>query len=96
MDSVDTPRDHNIAVWFASRAKPEDCYRAFEAYGYAMTAASGFELLMALMTMKAMALKLDKRKNSNLNEADKGRLISSLLSSSYAKLQRKLKLCFNL
>ena len=81
---------HESAVWFAKKAKPEDCYRAFEAYGHAMTAASAFEMLMALMVMKAFALRLDKRANAKIQPADHPRLIQSLLKNSYDKLQRRL------
>ena len=87
---------HDIAVWFAGRANPKDCYRAFEAYGHAMAAASTFEQLMVLLVMKAFAQKLDKRANANIQPADKPRLIQSLMRSTYENLQRKLCQSFTL
>jgi hypothetical protein len=90
------PEVHDIAVWFAGRANPNDCYRAFEAYGHAMAAASAFEILMALMVMKAVALRLDKRANANIQPADRRTLTKSLLTSSYDRLQRELRKSFTL
>jgi hypothetical protein len=87
---------HDIAIWFADKADPEDCYRAFEAYGHAMASASTFEQLMALMVMKAFVLRLDKRANANIQPVDKPQLIQSLMNSSYDSLQRKLRNSFTL
>ena len=87
---------HDIAIWFADYADPHNCYRAFEAYGHAMAAASTFEMLMALMTMKALVLRMDKRANSRIAPADHAALTRSLLNSSYDKLQRQLKSSFTL
>lgn len=87
---------HEVAVWFSRRANPDDCYRAFEAYGHAMAAASAFEMLMALMIMKALALRLDKRANANIQPADRPGLIRSLMDGSYDRLQRQLCLSFTL
>lgn len=92
----DDPIVHDIAVWFARNADPSECYRAFEAYGHAMAAASAFENLMALMILKAVALRLDKRANANIQPADRPQLVRRLLSSTYDRLQRELCKSFKL
>jgi uncharacterized membrane-anchored protein YhcB (DUF1043 family) len=92
----DTREVHDIAVWLADEADPRDCYRAFEAYGHAMTAASTFEMLMALMVMKALVLRLDKRANARIAAADHTTVTASLLRGSYDRLQRQLKNSFSL
>lgn len=87
---------HDIAIWFARRADAEDCYRAFEAYGHAMAAASAFEMLMALMSMKALALRLDKRASTNIQPADRPKLIQKFLRLSYDRLRIELCRSFSL
>jgi hypothetical protein len=84
------------AVWFAKGAAPEDCARAFEAYGHAMAAASAFEMLMVLMIMKAVVLKLDKRAGTRIQPADRSRLVQKLMRSSYDRLQREIRLSFTI
>ena len=90
------PQLHEIAVWFARYASPTDCYRAFEAYGHAMTVAVTFEMLMALMIAKAMLLRIGKRTAIELQQVDQPALTRTLLSSTYDKLQRKLRNCYDL
>jgi hypothetical protein len=87
---------HGISVWFAEQADPKECYRAFEAYGHAMAAASAFEMLMALMVMKAVAFRLDKRANANIRPADRQKLTESLRTSTYDRLQRQIRNSFTL
>ena len=61
-----------------------------------MAAASAFEMLMALMVMKAVALRLDKRASSNIQPADRPKLTEKLRTSTYDRLQRELKKSFTL
>lgn len=91
-----TDERHELALWFRHKVDAEHCYRAFEAYGHAMAAASTFELLMALLTMRAMALRLDKRANARIQPADHDRLLLSLRKGTFEKLQRRLTDCYTL
>jgi hypothetical protein len=86
----------DIAVWFASHAKPEDCYRAFEAYGHAMAAAATFEHLMALMIGKAVAQRIGKRANTSLTAKERRQWSKVLMSKSFDRLRIELNRSFKL
>lgn len=101
VDSIENSKlsnkpSHDIAVWFAEFAQPEDCYRAFEAYGHAMATASTFEQLMALMVIEAYALRLDKRAGNKIAVDDQPNFLRSLLKGSDDTLRRKLVNSFTL
>lgn len=89
-DEAKQPSFHSIEVWFAKGAKPENCYRAFEAFGYAMTAASSFEMLMAMLASKTMIFRLGKRAGTS-DPIDEAVIRRQMLTYSYAKLQQWIK-----
>lgn len=86
----------DIALWFADQVDPDECCRAFEAYGHAMAAAVALEQFMAVLIMKAYAFGLDKRAGKPFNKAEGPALIKHLQTCSYGRLLGKLQKCFTI
>lgn len=90
------PTNDATALWFAEDPLPADWYRAFEAYGHAMMAASAFEQLMALLLAKAEVFRLGNRENAATTPDEQREITRQRMKWSFAKLENRLCKTFNL
>lgn len=90
------PDKHDIAVWFGEPPDGVDWFRAFEAYGHAMTAASALEQLMGLIIVKAEVLRLGERAMAETNAAEHRALMTNVMRGNFATIQGRLLRAFKL
>jgi hypothetical protein len=90
------PDQHNIAVWFGDPPDGVDWFRAFEAYGHAMTAASALEQLMALIVVKAEVFRLGRRAMAQTNAAEQKLLMANVMRGNFVKIQGRIRKAFKL
>lgn len=90
------PTKDATAIWFAEDPLPADWYRAFEAYGHAMMAASALEQLTALLLAKAELLRLGNRANAETTSDEQREITRQWMKWSFAKLENRLRKTFSL